>query len=330
MRNRLSIFSSRILGSALIWTVLAIAWVEWRAGDALPFRYANHEVDQLLYLVDRAQGPGGDTLFLGDSVGRQVARAIARQEPSLFVPLASNGGIETIGQYFMLKRYLARHPAPRRVILMMLNPMEGMLDGKYTENYFQRGFLHGREIAEAACSRRSLSFALVMAGYKFSPVFRHRLGLQDSIPWLETPSPWSGLFEETGAPPQAVETPEHGLLDIGASWLKKFRKAPQISAIYFDRMAALLEERGIELLFLAPPLPASSIENGPGGAFGRQLAQVEARQARYRLLRVHAPFQIYPSDWFGDGIHLKEERLSDVARDYAAILQSMGAGKSMP
>ena len=50
MRNRLSIFSSRILGSALVWTVLAAALIEAWAGRALPPRFTNHEVDQLLDL----------------------------------------------------------------------------------------------------------------------------------------------------------------------------------------------------------------------------------------------------------------------------------------
>ena len=38
-----------------------------------------------------------------------------------------NGGIETAGQYFVLRRYLAHHPAPKQVVLMMLNPVEKSL-----------------------------------------------------------------------------------------------------------------------------------------------------------------------------------------------------------
>ena len=330
MRNRSSIFSSRILGSALVWTVLAAALIEAWAGRALPPRFYNHEVDQLLELLDRGTGPDADMVFLGDSVGRQVSRALALQEPDFFLPLASNGGIETAGQYFMLRRYLAHHPAPKRVVLMMLNPVEGLLDGKYTENYFQRGFLHWSEIADAALLRRSLPFTLTMVGYKLSPVFRHRIGLQSTVPWLETPSRWSGNFaadEIVGQPP---EIPKHGLLDLCGKWLKRFRRGPQISEIYLDRFAALLEARGIEWLFLAPPLPASSAGGEPSGIFGRQLAQVAARQARYPSLRVHAAFQIYPDEWFADEIHLKEERLPAVAQDYAEILRARGFGPAQP
>ena len=330
MRNRLSIFSSRILGSALVWTVLAVALIEAWAGRALPPRFTNHEVDQLLDLLDRGIGPDADRVFLGDSVGRQVSRALALREPDFFLPLASNGGIETAGQYFVLRRYLAHHPAPKQVVLMMLNPVEGLLDGKYTENYFQRGFLHWREIAEVAPLRRSLPFTLTMVGYKLSPVFRHRIGLQATVPWLETPSPWSGQFAAAEIVGQPPEVPRHGLLDLGGAWLRKSRRGPQISEIYFDRLADLLEARGIEWLFLAPPLPASSAGGEPAGVFGRQLARVAARQARHPALRVHAAFPIYPDDWFADEIHLKTERLPDVARDYADLLRTLGFGPPAP
>ena len=330
MRSRLSIFSSRILGSALVWTVLAAALVEAWAGRALPARFYNHEVDQLLDLLDRGSGSDADMVFLGDSVGRQVSRALALAEPDFFLPLASNGGIETAGQYFVLRRYLARHPAPKRVVLMMLNPVEGLLDGKYTENYFQRGFLHGDEIAAVAPLRRSLPFTLTMVGYRLSPVFRYRIGLQAVVPWLETPSPWSGQFAAAEIVGQPPEIPKHGLLDLGGKWLKRFRRGPQISAVFFDRLAALMEARGIEWLFLPPPLPASSAGGGPTGVFGRQLAQVVACQDRYPALRVHAAFQIYPDDWFADEIHLKAERLPAVARDYAEILRAQDFGPAAP
>ena len=53
MPSRLSIFSSRIFGSALIWTVLAVALVEWRAAKIFPGRFFSHEVDQLLHDLDQ-------------------------------------------------------------------------------------------------------------------------------------------------------------------------------------------------------------------------------------------------------------------------------------
>jgi hypothetical protein len=330
MRSRLSIFSSRLFSSALIWAVLAAVLIEWRARHALPEQYSNHEVDSMLYYLDEGQFPEGDTVFLGDSVGRQVARALLQENPDSMVPLASNGSIETIGQYYVLRRYLEHYPAPDRLILMMFNPVEGILDGKYTENYFQRGFLRWREILEVAWYRHSVPFTLTMVGYKLSPVFRHRIALQSSIPMLETRSKWSGSFvtdEVIGLPP---EVPKHGLLDLFSSWLNRLWTGPPIAHIYFRRMAALLEDRGIEWYFLAPPLPESSDIGQPNGAFGRQIRQLVEWKPQYPSLHLHPTFQIYPDDWFPDGTHLAEKRLPDLNTDYSEILRSIGFEESVP
>ena len=207
MPSRLSIFSSRIFGSALIWTVLAVALIEWRAARTLPGRFSSHEVDQLLYDLDQGRIPADDTVFLGDSVGRQIANGILRQHPGAFVPLACNAAIEIPGQYYLLQRYLENHPAPRRLILMMGHPLAGELQGDYTENYVQRVFLRWREIAGLTRARRSLRFGLVMAAYKLSPAFRFRLRLQKAVPFLETPDPYFGWLDLSAAP-AAPEKPE--------------------------------------------------------------------------------------------------------------------------
>ncbi len=244
--------------------------------------------------------------------------------------LASNASIETIGQYFVLRRYLERYPKPKQVLLMIFNPVDGVLDGIYTENYFQRCFLRWREIAEVARHRASIPFTLTMVGYKLSPVFQHRIALQSSIPLLETPSRWSGSFQSdeiVGLPP---EVPKHGLLDIFSSWLERFYQGPQIAHIYFWRMADLLEARGIDWYYLAPPMPESSEGGEPNGAFGRQIREVAEWQSRYPSLRLHTEFQRFPDDWFADGIHLKPEHLTELEQTYSPILDAMGYRKAAP
>ena len=322
MRNRLSIFSSRIFGSALIWTVLAIALIESRAQRTLPEGFANHEIDRMLRDLDLGRIPAEDTVFLGDSVGRQISRALLSKTPGFFVPLTSNGGIETPGQYHVLLRYLDGHPAPKRIIVMMFNPLEGQLEGEYTENYYQRGFSRWREIGGISWAKRSLSFSLVMIAYKLSPLFRHRIELQKEIPFLMAP-PSSGSGSGRPAPSRKVSA-AHGLLEIIDSWRKQHRRGPQIAEIYFHRLGRLIESRNMEWVFLAPPLPESSVHGGPDGAFGRQLRQMAQWNTRYPSLRLHCRFRKYPDDWFSDGLHLCEDRLPEVARDYADILSSMG------
>ena len=327
MPSRSSIFSSRILGSALIWTVLSIILIEWLAQRALPAQHPSHEVDRLLFDLDHGRVPDGDTIFLGDSVGRQIAHALLRQSKGSFVPLASNAAIETPGQYYVLQRYLEHHPAPRRVILMMGNPVEGQLHGNYTENYVQRGFLRWREMAELAWARKSLPFGLVMAGYRISPVFRYRLSLQKKIPLLETPNPYFGQFDmstPSAAPPASTK---HGILAvIDAAW-NHLRPGPTIAEIYFLRLAAFLEKRNIEWLYLPLPIPESAARMlRPDEFYGRQIARVAGWSGQFPSMRAGAPPAMYPDDWFRDGSHFHDEPLATVARDYARLLDSMGFG----
>ena len=325
MPSRLSIFSSRIFGSALIWTVLAVALIEWRAARTLPGRFSSHEVDQLLYDLDQGRIPADDTVFLGDSVGRQIANGILRQHPGAFVPLACNAAIEIPGQYYLLQRYLENHPAPRRLILMMGHPLAGELQGDYTENYVQRVFLRWREIAGLTRARRSLRFGLVMAAYKLSPAFRFRLRLQKAVPFLETPDPYFGWLDLSAAP-AAPEKPEaFSLLELIARGLEKYRGGPGISKRYFQQLAQLLEARGVDWVYLPLPVPESAARMiAPDGDYDRQVRRVREQSLRFSRLQVVGPFSVHPDGWFYDGAHLTEEQLPVVAKEYAARLAARG------
>ncbi|MEI7436225.1 MAG: hypothetical protein WCL16_05405 [bacterium] len=324
MRKRSSIFNSRLFGSALIWAVMAVVLIERHAQIDLPARLASHEVDQMLYDLDHGRIPNGETLFLGDSVGRQIAHAILRGKRDAFVPLASNAAIETPGQYYILQRYLEHHPAPKRVILMMGNPVEGQLNGNYTENYVQRCFLRWREIEELAWARHSLSFGIVMAGYKLFPTFRYRLNLQKAIPLLETPNPYFGWLDmptQSGTPKL---TTKHGLLDVINAWIENRCLSPQIASIYFRRLANFLEVRGIEWVYLPIPAPESASRMvQPDGFYGHQVQCVRDLSRMFPLMKIHDRFLTYPDTWFRDGSHLHEKNLPVVAEEYARILTSL-------
>lgn len=330
MRSRSSIFSSRVLGSALLWSVLAAVLIEWHAGRVLPVRHPAHEVDRLLYDLDHGRIPGHGLVFLGDSVGRQIALSLAHRNPGLLEPLASNAAIETPGQYYVLQRYLRHHPAPRRVILMMGYPVGGQLQGDFTENYVQRGFLHVREILELAWARRSLRFGLVMAGYKLSPVFRHRIALQKTVPLLATANPVTGWFDLSGSAPPAPAAP-HGLLDLLFLRLEQRHREPEIADRYFQRLLRLLQDRNIELVYLPPPLAESvAHKTAPNGLYGRQIARLRELAAPFPGLRVHDRFFFYPDAWFLDGTHLSNRHLPPVAENYADLLDLPDPDEAAP
>jgi hypothetical protein len=325
MPSRLSIFSSRLFNSALIWAVLAVILVEWRAQRTLPGQYPSHEVDRMLYDLDHGRISEHDTVFLGDSVGLQISEAILRLKKDAFALLASNAAIETPGQYYVFQRYLEHHAAPKRVVLMMGNPLEGQLRGDFTENYLQRGFLRWREIAEIAQARRSLSFSLVMVAYKLFPTFRFRQALQKQVPLLERPNPFSGRFTMTSPSGKHKSTAKHGLLDVIAVWLKNHRRGPQIAEIYFLRLASLFEERGIEWLYLPLPVSESSAAwFAPDGFYGQQVRRIQEWSAAFPSMRMSAEFRTYPDEWFSDGTHFRKINLPPVVEDYGRILASFG------
>ena len=324
MRSRLSTFSSRVLGSALLWTVLAAVLIEWHAGRALPARHPAHEVDRLLYDLDQGRIPARGTVFLGDSVGRQIAYALLPGHPGAFAPLACNAAIETPGQYFLFRRYLENHPVPDRLILMMGYPVGGNLAGNYTENYVQRCFLRLREIAGLARAKRSLRFGIVMLAYKFSPVFRHRVALQRLLPRLQFPVE---VAESPKWTPAAATDPgrsRHGILDLVGAWWTRRGRQPDLAEIYFRRLARLLEKRQIAWVCLPLPLPESDArQTAPTGNFGRQVQRVRELAADYPQLRACDRFFLHPGDWFRDGTHLHKEYLPVVAAEYDDLLTSL-------
>lgn len=317
MPSRLSIFSSRVLGSALIWTILAVVLIEMRNSRVLPPKLPSHEVDQLLYDLDHAAIPARNTVFLGDSVGRQVGVVLAKEHPDRLVSLASNAAIETPGQYYMYLRYLEHHPAPDRIILMMGHPLSGQARGPFTENYIQRGLLRWREIAELARVRRSLPFTLVMVGYKLSPTFRYRLGIQKKIPYLKTPNPYFGSFDLGKQDSEPAERKQYGLLEILGNGLKRQKDEPAIGEIYFRRLAKRIEQQGIEWTYVLPPIPESSQADKGVAA---QMQKIQHLAAEFPHLRVETNIVTFPSDWSRDGTHLRREYESDVAKRFTALL----------
>ena len=325
MPNRLSIFSSRFFGSALIWAMGAAALIEWRAQSTLPAQYANHEVDKLLYDLDHDQISERDTVLLGDSVGRQVGRALLTAKMGVFVPLASNAAIETPGQFFLFRRYLERHAPPKRVILMMGSPLEGQLRGVFTENYFQRGFLRWREIAEIAWVKRNLPFSIVTIGYKLFPTFRYRRALQQKWWLLEKTNTQPIPAERSARLKKPKANSNNGIWDLLAQWQKEHRQGPQIAETYFLRLASLLEELGIEWIYVPLPIPESQSETiASEGSYSQQVRRIHAYAAQYPALEFIADFRTYPNEWFSDGTHFHEERLPFVAADYARIFNPGG------
>lgn len=326
MRSRLSIFSSRVFGSALIWTALAVIAIEIYSSRALPGKYFSHEVDEIVYGLDHYRFTAKDSVLMGDSVGRQIMNGIVETGENSFVPLASNAAIEMPGQFFLLRRYLKSHPAPTRLILIMGNPVEGNLAHAYAENYVKRVFLHWREIADIAWAKRSAPFTLVTIGYKLFPTLRYRIQLQKTVSFLETANPYFGSLniadENSG-----VKNKNYGMLAVLSEWRKKHTRGPTIAEHYFLRFAELLEEKQIRWIYLPLPQPESK---PPEPHRERQIERVQALRSQYPHLQTRGVFCVEPDDYFLDGVHLTDKAVPIIAEKYIRELEAVSFGFNAP
>lgn len=321
MRSLLYTFSSRIASSAFIWAALLIAAIEMVNAGKLPGKCISHEVDQLLYDLDHKsfQAP---VLFMGDSVGRQIGNTLRREKPDVVVSLACNAAVESAGQYFVFQRYIEHNPMPRKVILMMGNPLLGDLDSVYTENFVERCFLRWSEILGLVSSKKDPVFSCMMIAYKCFPSLRYRLHIQKKIPGIKIPDIYSGGLNlaETGS--KGASKTDYGLMKVIKKCFLKKTGYNTLSACYFEKLVGDLNRRGVKLVFVFPPLEESrKVVCKSSDNYGRQFAIIDKLSKQYSQFSVAGPVLFFPNEWFSDGVHLKEEYRERVASEYMKFLE---------
>lgn len=303
--------------SGLLWTVLAVMAIEFAMSRTLPHRYFRHEVDELLYALDH-QTYHARTLSLGNSVGRQLDRGIAKLEPGFLEPMSSNGSLETTGQYLILRRYLERNPQPENLILWLDNPFAGSLQLIYTENYIQRCFLKWREIGMLGWWKGNPSFTLNMIFYKLLPSYRYRMELQEELPFLDVRRVHLDL-QNAARNRTGLGKPEGAWSRGWAQWL---RDGQSISSVALERMLALCQARGIRVYLVPTPMREREAHNR-AMRLGR--SEINARLAqlkeRYPVLHYLPEARVYPDAMFPDTSHFAPEWVPARAREYLDLLK---------
>ncbi len=311
MLNRLFTSSFKVARSALLWAVIAVAAIEHWAGTVLPGAYFSHEVDHLLYDLNR-KDMAAPTLFLGDSVAHQLCRSLDRETIGPYATLAANSALETAGQYYLLERFLDRNPAPDRVVLIMVNPTFGNLAQGYTENYIQRCFLRWHEIVQMTRMKGDPRFGLVMLGYKLSPSFRYRLHLQNEVPFLRAPNIYAGGD-------QGMNLPAPNRFDaISALWgLVVKPPSLSVSSRYLERLARKCADEKIVLYYYPTPTTETEYRKSQDSALYRaltdRLRELAGEFPGFHALDVH---RVYPdSQAHEDGVHFLPDALPAIRRD---------------
>ena len=278
-----------------------------------------------LDLLDRCDL--GELVVLGDS--RPAVGIIPALLPVRATNLAVGGG-KPIEALAIARRMLACPDPPTRVILS-LDPGHLMLPDLLWERSVRYGLLRRSDLAELADlsaetddwsvheARRTDGLppwarALVYA-WKLPPLFMNsvlRAGL-----FLRWPTNLAARRDGLDRRGQYFFGVADGSAGVALdATLGRFEPAPVLDAA-FDRLLAVLHERGIETWFVPMPVNEATWHAAPPGLWPAFDAWLATKAGRYRLLRVVRPTApSWDNRWFGDGFaHLNPagaERFSRV------------------
>lgn len=248
-------FAGGLLRSGVLWTAVAFVAIECALYRPLSHGYFSHALDEMVFdLRHKSYSP--KVLVLGDSVGRQVAYVASGRDRSI-LNMASNGGIEMAGHYFLLRRFLERNQPPQLVVFLMRDPFSGNLRSIYTENYTQRCFGRPHEIASMAWRRRSLPFAITCLAYR-SPSFRYRLQLQSKLSPIPGAQAVSGFREDQKSKRQEVLTHRPLLTRLVDRFFPRHDETVSIS--YMRDVLELAKSKGIRCIYIPTPLSQEKYE----------------------------------------------------------------------
>lgn len=266
-----------LLRSGVLWTAVAFIAIELALDRPLSHRFFSHTVDEMVFDI-RHKSYSARVLVLGDSVGRQVAYVASRRDTNI-VNMASNGGMEMAGHYFLLRRFLERNPPPQFVVFLMRDPLSGNLRSIYTENYLQRCFGRPHEIAGMAWRRRSLPFAITCAAYR-SPSFRYRLQLQSTLSPIPGAQAASGFREDQTAKRQETLACRPLLTRLADRLFPRHDETVSVS--YMRDALELAKSNGIRCLYIPTPLSQEKYEEKTTSTkYGRLAAGLQAFKAGF-------------------------------------------------
>jgi hypothetical protein len=297
---------------------VAFVAIECALDRPMSNRFFSHRVDELVFDIEhRSYNPR--VLILGDSVGLQVGYVASRRDTNI-VCMATNGGMEMAGHFFLLRRYLRRNPPPEFVVLLMRDPLSGNLRSIYTENYLQRCFGRPGEIASMAWRRRSVPFALTSIAYR-SPSFRYRLQLQGSLSPIQTKITLSGFRPDQTARRQA-NLAERSLLtrmvDAVFPW-----PDDTLATTYMRDTLELAKSKGVRCVYIPTPLSDEKYDEKTTSAKYERLT--EGLQAFKKSYPGNFDYTLdilrLPAGEFSDTTHLRGGSVPKCADDFLAKLK---------
>lgn len=268
---------------------------EYFIKDKLDGHLMNHEVDWMLYYLDKTKYHA-DYLVIGDSVGLQLAKEYY-QNPK-FAVLATNKAIEPTGQYFLVKRYLKRNPPPKVIIFIARPFLDNNLDQVYTENFILRTFTNVDEIFEVFKTKTDLTSFFKMIAYKILFTYKFKLKLQEKIVGFTNADIYSGVDIKNS------RTLYHNRSLVRI--IDKIKKRKNISFQYTDKLLELLNKRKILFYYIPAPIPEN--DTYAKNEYDRLFLMYNEKLSRkYRYSYFFKKYEKYKKSLFVDGVHLNKE-----------------------
>ncbi len=315
--------------------VLALAWA-WVTLMPIAFldpEYAAWAAKQVML----ARCDLGEVIVVGNS------RAAADIMPVLLPRATTNlavGGGEAIEALSAVRRALAC-PDPPRLVVISLNPGQFVRPDLFWERTVRFGFLDRAEIAELAeASRAANDWSIYESGHDDGLSGRIRAALYAvRFPSLYFGSLVKGgvflrMWENRrafaagltargqyffGTAPGCDEVAIEGHLDA-------FRPLPVLD-LYFDRLLALLRDRGVRTEFVAMPVNRETWEASRPALRSAFAAYLRRYQDKYPNFRVVGPTMLgWPDRYFGDDFsHLNPEGARLLSARLGSCLAEGGA-----
>lgn len=310
---------------ALFWVIIGILIIEtivFKASGSFPSR---NITELAIYNIEHIKYDS-DIVLLSDSVGNQLLWSIFRNyrgDKNKFIMLASNGGIEMPGQYFLIKRYLMRNKKPKAVVFVGINPLGVNLSNIFVENYVQRCFLSPDEIFQLTLAKGP-KFGFIMLVYKFFPSYRHRFVLQKALGFI--------TLQEDSFKKRASQNSKQGV-NFAKKLAKVVRRKSQIknpgrlplSDRYLDKLVGMLDKNSIKFYFVTVPMTENYRKKRDVGKMYIYFKELARKHDNFNMF---SNCGLFPDQFFiDDKLHLTPEGIALTAKliedDLVAIESSV-------
>lgn len=220
---------------------------------------ARHKVDYLINnRLVKIENESYKTLILGDSLARNAFGKLNLHKNIL--ELTSNNAISLAGNYFILKRFLKKNPAPQNLYLFVIpDHLYQDLDTQHTNTFFVSVFNLNEEVNEIKEVRPNL---FETNKNSFAKYTENRLKLFSIIQQLKPNEDNKFKIKHKG---NAIKINEQSLVKskfINDKMEKRIQKAKnrendinEIPRIYIDKFIKLCKQFNIQFTIVIEPVP---------------------------------------------------------------------------